>query len=229
MIELRLRSLGRFALSLLLVFGLTALALFALRHRQFSQQPRPLQVVSVAASPDLIAPVLGSVTLHSDAPAWQAAWRKPQATITAAFAARYPGLHKRFPDGVRLTLVEQPQAPEPLRGPYDDQPAELTVGAVYPEPQPGESVQPLAEAWAGCRRDLELGPARQLRCYLFVRGEPGDTLDGLAVLAWIQALDEALSGRLQPLDRNNLPLLDAHKEGEQWTYSDAYLSLSSSP
>ncbi len=125
--------------------------------------------------------------------------------------------------------MDQPRAPEPLRGPYDDHPAELTLGTIYPEALDGEPVRPEAEAWAGCRRDLELGPARQLHCYLYVRGEPGDTLDALAVLAWIQALDETLTGRIQPLDRSKLTFLNAHKEGEQWTYSDAYLSLSSSP
>ena len=232
MIELRLRFLWRFILHLLVVLALTAIVLLALRYRRFSQQPQPIQVVSEpVASSDLMAPVLDAapLTLHSAAPAWQISWRQPITATAAALWGRYPGLSERFPDGIHLTLVDQPRAPEPLRGPYDDHPAELTLGAITPEAHDGESVQAVAEAWAGCRRDLELGPARQLHCYLYVRGEPGETLDGLAVLAWIQALDETLTGHIQPTDRSHLPLLNAHIQGEQWTYSDASLSLSSSP
>lgn len=232
MIELRLRTLKRFFISLLIVLGLVAMALTALRYRQFTRLPKPIEMVTApAASPSLVAPVLasGSVSLQSDDPSWQVSWQASQAAVDMALLGRYPRLHERFPDGVRLILVDQPLAPEPLRGPYDDQPAELTLGSTHPEPRPGESVTPDAEAWAGCRRDLELGPARQLHCYLFVQGEPGDTLEALAVMAWVQALDETLTGRIQLFDRNHFPFLNAHKQGETWTYSDAYLSLSFLP
>jgi len=220
-----LRFLGRLALAALLLFVLTAFGLAA--FPQFSQQSQPTNPApGSAASADLIAPLLdaASLTLRSADPAWQVSWRAPDTNATA-ISDRYPGLSDRFPDGVLLTLMDQPQAPEPLRGSYDDHPAELTVGAIYPEAVAGESVQPQAEAWAGCRRDQELGPARQLNCYLYVRGEPGDTLDGLAALAWIQALDETFSGRIQAIDRETLPFINAHKQGEQWTYDDSYLSL----
>jgi hypothetical protein len=140
-------------------------------------------------------------------------------------SARYPGFEERYPDGVSLTIVDEAIAPEALRGPYDPTPTRLLAGAIFPQPPPGESILPDAEAWAGCRRDLELGPARQLRCYLHIQGEPGDTLDGLAVVAWVQALDIAVTGTSQPLDPDALPFVTLYQENKQWTYTDSYLSL----
>jgi hypothetical protein len=238
------RFLSRLALTSLLLLILVALAVAGARDRPFSQPLQPSIVVPAsAATPDLEAPLLSpaSLTLQSATAAWQVAWRpSPDAiaaqvawrpspdAIAATLSRRYPRIQERFPDGIQLTLLDHAHAPQPLRGPYDDQPAELSIGAIYPEALPGQSVQPQAEAWAGCRRDLELGPARQLDCYLFVQGEPGDTLDGLAILAWIQALDEIYTGQVQPLDRSQLPFLNATQEGEQWTYADSYLSISPS-
>lgn len=227
MIELRFRSF-LFAVFLLLAALLVLLVGFGLRRYQaFASQPRSLPVVQ-EPSPGIIAPA-GSVpaTLTDVSSAWDARFTVSEAEVQAALAARYPGLSRRFPDGMLLTVTDEPSAPEALRGPYDPQPARLRLGAVWPEPLPGASVTPTAEAWADCRHDLELGPARHLHCYLYVRGDPGPTLDGLAVLAWTQALDYALAGRTQPLDRQTLPFLNAARNGDTWTYTDAFLSLTS--
>ena len=228
MIELRFRTLITTTLVSLLAL-LALVAIFGvLRYQQFSAIPRPSRVVTEAVSaPDLIAPVLDApaIALADAASTWDVSFTVPPETVQAAITYRYPGLRNRFPDGVLLTIVDGPHAPESLRGPYDQTPTELLAGAVYPQPHPGERILPDAEAWAGCRRDLELGPARQLHCYLFARGEAGDTLDGLAALAWVQALDIALSGSSQPLQPASLPLVNITPEENQWTYADSYLAL----
>ena len=228
MIELRFRSF-LFAVLLLIAALAALLAGFGLlRYRAFASQPRSLPVVQ-EPSPGLIAPAGSGVpaALADASSAWDARFAVAEAEVQAALAARYPGFSRRFPDGMLLTVTDEPSAPKALRGPYDPQPARLRLGAVWPEPLPGASVTPASEAWADCRHDLELGPARQLHCYLYVRGDPGPTLDGLAVLAWTQALDYALAGRTQPLDRQTLPFLNAARNGDTWTYTDAFLSLTS--
>ncbi|MCO6451211.1 MAG: hypothetical protein J5I90_10540 [Caldilineales bacterium] len=221
MFEFRIRTL----LLLLLALIIAGSGYLTLRFRQFSAQPRPIAVIpaATATDPDLALPA----NLHDDSRQWQASWRVDPAAVQAALAARYPNLQRRFREGVELTILDAATAPEPLRGSYDPEPALLRMGAAWPEP--GNGVLPLAEAWSDCYRDLELGPARSLRCYLYARGEPGPTLDGLAILAWVQAMDLALSGHTQPFDPAAIPFLTATPQDSTWTYSDAFLSLSLSP
>ncbi len=121
---------------------------------------------------------------------------------------------KRFPKGLSITLIDDARAPEALRGEYDEDPFALRFGAVWPEPQPGQTIKPEMEAWADCVRDFELGPTDALHCYLFASGKPGETLDRLASSALHQALRYALMGRV-----NSDP---------SWTPDDAFLSLSPS-
>ena len=228
MIELRLRTILLLAaLGLITLIGMP----LAQRYAVFSQQPRPARVITdTTGLPPAAEQAPGpSLTLANSTAAWHLRLVDPPERVQAALARRYPDLAHTFPQGVLLTLLDAPVAPEPLRGAYDDQPGALRLGAVYPPPQPGEALQPEAEAWAGCRRLLEVGPDAQLRCYLTVRGEPGPILDGLAVLAWLQAMDVAMSGRVQPLDPATLPLLTPDPQGTPWTFTAASLSLSSSP
>lgn len=228
MIELRFRTLALAFLAVLVTLAIAVLGIAAVRYRAFAARPRPTQVVTDPVPvAGLIAPVGGpAVELVDKVDGRDLHFSVASETVQAALAHRYPGFTRRFADGISLTLVDQPQAPEPLRGAYDKEPALLRMGIVFPEATSGEAVQPTAEAWADCRRDLELGPSRRLSCYLYVRGEPGPTLDGLATLAWVQAMDYALAGRTQPLDRQQAsPFLSATKVGDQWTYANAFLSL----
>ncbi len=230
MIELRFRTLALTFLTLLLTFTVAGLGVAAVRYRAFAARPRPVLAVTDPVSvAGLIAPVGGpSVELVDEIDGQDIRFTVPPETVQAALAHRYPGFTKRFPDGVTLTLVNRAEAPEPLRGAYDKEPTLLRMGAVYPENTTGDVVRPDAEAWADCRRDLELGPARSLHCYLYVQGETGSTLDGLATMAWVQAVDYALAGHTQPLDRPQAsPFLTATKAGDQWTYADAFLSVTS--
>ena len=213
---------------LIFLLLLAACGLLFQRYRRFAAQPRPLTIVTPDRSQAATPSPAATVPVHLDS-ALPGAELHSTAALTVALAQRYPGWQRRFPHGVQLTLVATPQAPEPLRGPYDPDPTSLLLGAVYPLPQEATLLPPEAEAWAGCRRDLELGPAPQLRCYLYVRGAAGPTLDGLAVLAWVQALDVALSARAQDFDPTTIPLLTATEEAGQWRTENALLSLSFSP
>jgi len=229
---IRLRHLLLSALFLIVIAVIAAGLFGILRHRQFNNQPRPSDIVSDAPGANaLVAPVIGDMqaVINDVSPEWNLTLSRSDSELLAALAHRYPALPKRFTGGVDLTLLDGRTAPEPLRGPYDEHDDLLRFAAFWPNPEPGQVVIPEMEAWADCRRDLELGPARTLHCYLYVEGEPGETLDGLAVLAWVQALDYVMAGYAQAPDPATIPLLTATKQAEQWTYTDAYLSLSPSP
>ena len=109
--------------------------------------------------------------------------------------------------------MDEAYAPKPCVAPTTPHLPNCWQAPSLQQPHAGESVLPDAEAWAGCRRDLELGPARQLHCYLYVRGEPGDTLDGLAVvgLGPGPGLDPLWPS--QPLEPESLPFVNHHERG----------------
>ncbi len=186
------------------LLGALALGLYAFITRERAQAPEPTVTPTVASTP---APV----TLHGDARGWNAELTNPDllADITES-----PAFRQRFPEGMTITLIDDARAPEALRGDYDDDPFALRFGAVWPDPQPGQTIRPEMEVWADCVRDFELGPTDALRCYLFARGEPGETLDRLASTALHQALLYALTGRVT--------------SDPSWTPDDAFLSLSPS-
>ncbi len=200
--EVDLRTLLKevFVIALLaaLAMGLYA---FVIYHRnESSPAPTATPIVTVTPVP---------ISLHDDDSAWEATLTDPEALVEITDD---PAFQKRFPAGVSVHLIDQLRAPEALRGDYDAYPFALRFGAVWPEPEPGQTIKPEMEAWADCVRDFELGPTNQLRCYLSLRGEPGDTLDRLASAALHQALSYALTGRVTP--------------DQTWTSADAFLSLS---
>ena len=201
--EVDLRTLLK-ELAVIILLAALAMGLYAFiaHKRDVSPTPTP----TPAASP---TPVV--LSLHDQSDAWDATLTDADslASITDDDAFR-----QRFPQGLELTLIDAPRAPEALRGDYDADPFALRFGAVWPEPQPGQSIRPEMEAWADCVRDYELGPTDTLRCYLFARGQPGATLDHLAASALAQAVGYALSGRVSP---------DA-----PWNSADVLLSLSPS-
>ncbi len=187
------------------LLGALALGLYAFITRKPTPPPE------ATATPTTVASTPAPVTLHDDARKWKAELTNPSAL---ADLTKSPAFQKRFPDGLTITLIDDARAPEALRGEYDDDPFALRFGAVWPEPAPGKTIRPEMEAWADCVRDFELGPTDTLHCYLFARGEPGETLDRLASSALHQALRYALTGRVTP--------------DPSWTPDDAFLSLSPS-
>ena len=201
-IDLRtiLKEVAIIALLAALAMGLYA---FVIYHRN-EPSPAPTATPTVTATPV-------PISLHDDATTWEATLTAPEALAEITDA---PAFQKRFPAGVSVHLIDQPRAPEALRGDYDDDPFALRFGAVWPEPEPGQTIKPEMEAWADCVRDFEIGPTDSLRCYLFARGEPGHVLDRLATSALRQALDYTLTGRAAP--------------DPTWTPDDAFLSLSPS-
>ena len=196
-----LKEVAVIALLGALVLGLYA---FITRERAQAPEPTPTPAVAVASTP---APV----TLQGDDSIWNAELIHPDALTEITSDAAF---QKRFPKGLTVTLIDDARAPEALRSEYDDDPFALRFGAVWPEPAPGQTIKPEMEAWADCVRDFELGPSGALRCYLFARGEPGETLDRLASSALHQALRYALTGRVT--------------SDPSWTPDDAFLSLSPS-
>ena len=188
------------------LLGALALGLYAFITREQSQLPETTATTTAA-----VASTPAPVTLHDDASAWNAELTHLDARTKITDD---PAFQKRFPKGLTVTIIDDTRAPEALRGEYDDDPFALRFGAVWPEPQPGQTIRPDKEAWADCVRDFELGPTDALRCYLFARGEPGETLDRLASSALHQALRYALTGRVT--------------SDPSWTPDDAFLSLSPS-
>jgi hypothetical protein len=182
-----------------------ALGLYAFITHDREQPPPPTPV------PPTVAPTPAPVSLHDDTGAWVIELTDPDALADIIDDAAF---RERFPAGVSVHLIDQPRAPEALRGDYDDDPFALRFGAVWPEPEPGQTIKPEMEAWADCVRDFELGKTDTLRCYLFTRGQPGDILDRLASAALHQALSYALTGRVT--------------SDQSWTSDDAFLSLSPS-
>ncbi len=203
--EVNLRTLLK-EVAVIALLGALALGLYAFITRERTSPP---ETTATPMAPAASTPA--PVTLHDDASAWNAELTYPDA-LTEIIDA--PAFQKRFPKGLTVTLIADARAPEALRGEYDDDPFALRFGAVWPEPQPGQTIKPEMEAWADCVRDFELGPSDALRCYLFARGEPGETLDRLASSALHQALRYALTGRMIP--------------NPSWTPDDAFLSLSPS-
>ncbi len=201
--EVDLRTLLK-EVAVIALLAALALGLYAFITRERTSSPEQTATPTVVSTP---APV----TLHDDASGWNAELTNPDplTEITNDDAFR-----QRFPDGLTITIIDNARSPEALRGEYDDDPFALRFGAVWPEPQPGQTIRPEMEAWADCVRDFELGPTDTLRCYLFARGEPGETLDRLASSALAQALRYALTGRVTP--------------DPSWTPDDAFLSLSPS-
>ncbi len=201
--EVDLRTLLK-EVAVIALLGALALGLYAFITRERTSSHEPTATPTVVSTP---APV----TLHDDASAWNAELTNPDplTKITNDDAFR-----QRFPKGLSITLIDDARAPEALRGEYDEDPFALRFGAVWPEPQPGQTIKPEMEAWADCVRDFELGPTDALHCYLFASGKPGETLDRLASSALHQALRYALMGRV-----NSDP---------SWTPDDAFLSLSPS-
>ncbi len=201
--EVDLRTLLK-EVAVIALLGALALGLYAFITRERTSSPEPTATPTVVSTP---APV----TLHDDASNWNAELTNSDALAEITDA---PAFQKRFPDGLTVIIIDDARAPETLRGDYDDDPFALRFGAVWPEPAPGQTIKPEMEAWADCVRDFELRPTDALRCYLFARGEPGDTLDRLASTALHQALRYALTGRVTP--------------DPSWTPDDAFLSLSPS-
>ena len=203
--EVDLRTILKEVAAIVLL-GALALGLYAFITRERARAPEPATTPTAA-----VASTLAPVTLHDDASGWNA-----ELTHSDALAdiTDDPAFQKRFPEGLSITLIDDARAPEALRGEYDDDPFALRFGAVWPEPQPGQTIKPEMEAWADCVRDFELGPSDALRCYLFARGEPSETLDRLASSALHQALRYALTGRVNP--------------DPTWTPDDAFLLLSPS-
>ena len=204
--EVDLRTILK-EVAVIALLGALAMGLYAFITRERTQSPEP----ATTATPTMVASTPAPITLHDDASGWNAELSNPNA-LTGIIDA--PAFQKRFPKGLTITLIGDPRAPEALRGEYDDDSFTLRFGAVWPEPQPGQTISPEMEAWADCVRDFELGPTDALRCYLFARGEPGETLDRLASSALHQALRYALTGRVTP--------------DPSWTPDDAFLSLSPS-
>ena len=202
--EVDLRTLLK-EVAIIALLGALALGLYAIITREPTQPPEP------TATPTMIVSTPAPVTLHDDDSGWNAELTHPDALAEITSDAAFP---KRFPKGLTITLIDNARAPEALCGEYDDDPFALRFGAVWPEPQPGQTIRPEMEAWADCVRDFELGPTDALRCYLFARGEPGETLDRLASSALHQALRYALTGRVT--------------SDPSWTPDDACLSLSPS-
>ena len=202
--EVDLRTLLK-EVAVIALLGALALGLYAIITREPTQPPEP------TATPTMIVSTPAPVTLQDDASGWNAELTNLDAL---ADITESPAFQRRFSEGLTITLVDKARAPEALRGEYDDDPFALRFGAVWPEPQPGQTIRPEMEAWADCVRDFELGPTDTLRCYLFARGGPGETLDRLASSALHQALRYALTGRV-----NSDP---------SWTPDDTFLSLSPS-
>ncbi len=203
--EVDLRTILK-EVAVIALLGALALGLYAFIPSERAQPPEPTRTptATVASTP---APV----TLHDDASGWNAELPHPAALAEITSDATF---QKRFPEGLSIILIDDARAPEALRGEYDDDPFALRFGAVWPEPAPGQTIKPEMEAWADCVRDFELGPSDALRCYLFARGKPGETLNRLATSALHQALRYALTGRVTP--------------DPSWTPDDAFLSLSPS-
>jgi len=202
--EVDLRTILK-EVAVIALLGALALGLYAFITRERTSSHEP------TATPTVVVSTPAPVTLHNDASGWNAKLPHPAAL---AEITESPAFQKRFPKGLTITLVDDARAPEALRGEYDDDPFALRFGAVWPEPQPGQTIRPEREAWADCVRDFELGPSDTLRCYLFARGQPGHTLDRLASSALHQALNYALTGRVTT--------------DQSWTSDDAFLSLSPS-
>ena len=202
--EVDLRTILK-EVAVIALLGALALGLYAFITREPTQPPEP------TATPTMIVSTPAPVTLQDDASGWNAELTHSD---TLADLTDDSAFQKHFPKGLTITLTDDARAPEALRGEYDDDPFALRFGAVWPEPQPGQTIKPEMEAWADCVRDFELGPTDALRCYLFARGEPGETLDRLASSALHQALRYALTGRVTP--------------DPSWTPDDAFLSLSPS-
>ena len=202
--EVDLRTLLK-EVAVIALLGALALGLYAFITRDRAP------ALEATATPTTMASTPAPITLQDDASGWNAELTNPDplTEITNNDAFR-----QRFPKGLTITLIDDARAPEALRGKYDDDPFALRFGAVWPEPAPGQTIKPEMEAWADCVRDFELGPTDALRCYLFARGEPGDTLDRLAASALHQALRYALTGRVNP--------------DPTWTPDDAFLLLSPS-
>ena len=202
--EVDLRTLLK-ELLVIALLGALALGLYAFIIRERAQTPE------ITATPATVVSAPAPITLHDDASGWNAELSNPAALAEITDDPAFP---KRFPDGMTITLIDDARAPEALRGEYDDDPLALRFGAVWPEPAPGQTIKPEMETWADCVRDFELGPTDAPRCYLFARGEPGETLDRLASSALHQALRYALTGRVT--------------SDPSWTPDDAFLSLSPS-
>ncbi len=202
--EVDLRTLIK-EVAVIALLGVMTLGLYAFITREPAPMPGPTATSTVVVSTP--APII----LDVDTSGWHAELTNSDAL---AEITDDPAFQNRFPDGLTITIIDNARAPEALRGEYDDDPFALRFGAVWPEPQPGQTIRPEMEAWADCVRDFELGPTDMLRCYLFARGEPGDTIDRLASSALHQALRYALTGRVTP--------------DPSWTPDDAFLSLSPS-
>ncbi len=202
--EVDLRTLLK-EVAVIALLGALALGLYAFVTRDREQAPE------TTATPATAASTLAPIILHDDIIRWNAELTNSDALVEITESSAF---QERFPKGLTITLIDDARAPEALRGEYDDDPFALRFGAVWPEPQPGQTIKPEMEAWADCVRDFELGPTDALRCYLFARGEPGETLDRLASSALHQALRYALMGRVNP--------------DPSWTPDDAFLSLSPS-
>jgi len=202
--EVDLRTLLK-EVAVIALLGALALGLYAFVTRDRQQSPE------ATATPTTAASTPAPITLHDDASGWNAELPHPDVLTEIT---DNPAFQKRFPEGLSITLTDDARAPEALRGEYDDDSFALRFGAVWPEPQPGQTIKPEMEAWADCVRDFELGPTDALRCYLFARGESGDTLNRLASAALHQALSYALTGRVN--------------SDQPWTPDDAFLSLSQS-
>ncbi len=202
--EVDLRTILK-EVAVIALLGALALGLYAFITRE------PTPPSEATATPTTVASKSAPVTLHDDASAWNAELTYPDA-LTEIIDA--PAFQKRFPKGLTVTLIADARAPEALRCEYDTAPFALRFGAVWPEPQPGQTIRPEMEAWADCVRDFELGPSDALSCYLFARGQSGEILDLLATSALHQALRYALMGRMT--------------SDPSWTPDDAFLSLSPS-
>ena len=203
--EVDLRTLLK-EVAVIALLGALALGLYAFVTHDREQSPETTATPTAA-----VASTPAPITLHDDASGWNAELANSDALTEITDA---PAFQKRFPEGLSIALIDDARAPEALRGEYDDDPFALRFGAVWPEPAPGKTIRPEMEAWADCVRDFELGPTDALRCYLFARGEPGETLDRLASSALHQALRYALTGRVT--------------SDPSWTPDDAFLSLSPS-
>ena len=201
--EVDLRTLLKEVFVIALLAAL-AMGLYAFITRDRGQPSASKATPTIAATPV-------PISLHDDTGHWEVALTDADALADITEA---PAFQQRFPNGVTVDIINQPRAPEALRGDYDDDPFTLRFGAVWPEPEPGQTIKPEMEAWADCVRDFELGPTDQLRCYLFARGEPGHILDRLASAALHQALNYAFTGRVTT--------------DQPWTSDDAFLSLSPS-